>query len=113
MPPEPPSAGSSGSAPVVARSDTPVMQTSECSRPVGLERDKRLSSSNGDLGDADEKDADLVEPPSPAPNSGSDGTSKPGFSLQDQTNLLPARQLLLVFSGLSMAMACSMLDQTA
>lgn len=32
--------------------------------------------------------------------------------LQDQTNFLPFRQLLLVFAGLSMAMGCPMLDQT-
>ncbi|KAH8673390.1 major facilitator superfamily domain-containing protein [Xylariales sp. PMI_506] len=32
--------------------------------------------------------------------------------LQDQTNLLPMRQLFIVFSGLSTAMLCSMLNQT-
>lgn len=32
--------------------------------------------------------------------------------LQDQTNLLPVRQVLVVFVGLSMALFCSLLDQT-
>lgn len=32
--------------------------------------------------------------------------------LEDQTNFLPTRQVILVFLGLSIALACSMLDQT-
>ncbi|OJJ45121.1 hypothetical protein ASPZODRAFT_18031 [Penicilliopsis zonata CBS 506.65] len=32
--------------------------------------------------------------------------------LQDQTNLLPVKQLLIVFTGLSCALFCSLLDQT-
>ncbi|KAE9369700.1 putative tetracycline efflux protein [Stipitochalara longipes BDJ] len=32
--------------------------------------------------------------------------------LQDQTNLLPLKQLLIVFAGLSCALFCSLLDQT-
>lgn len=38
--------------------------------------------------------------------------SKNPVELQDQTNLLPVRQVLVVFAGLSMALMCSMLDQT-
>jgi hypothetical protein len=34
------------------------------------------------------------------------------LELQDQTNLLPVRQVLVVFVGLSMALFCSLLDQT-
>jgi hypothetical protein len=34
------------------------------------------------------------------------------LELQDQTNLLPARQVIIVFAGLSMALFCSLLDQT-
>ncbi|PYH94464.1 MFS general substrate transporter [Aspergillus ellipticus CBS 707.79] len=42
-----------------------------------------------------------------------DGTGgEKGTGLTAQTNLLPMRQLLVVFSGLSVAMLCSMLDQT-
>ena len=37
----------------------------------------------------------------------------PGVELQDQTNFLPLKQLLIVFAGLSMAMGCSMLDQSS
>lgn len=32
--------------------------------------------------------------------------------LQDQTNLLPVRQVIVVFAGLSSALFCSLLDQT-
>ncbi|GLA46667.1 hypothetical protein AnigIFM63604_011268 [Aspergillus niger] len=39
-------------------------------------------------------------------------TNGPGKELQTQTNLLPMKQLLVVFSGLSVAMLCSMLNQT-
>ncbi|GKZ85173.1 hypothetical protein AnigIFM56816_010939 [Aspergillus niger] len=39
-------------------------------------------------------------------------TYGPGKELQTQTNLLPMKQLLVVFSGLSVAMLCSMLNQT-
>ncbi|GFN19516.1 MDR family MFS transporter [Aspergillus tubingensis] len=39
-------------------------------------------------------------------------TDGPGKELQTQTNLLPMKQLLVVFSGLSIAMLCSMLNQT-
>jgi hypothetical protein len=34
------------------------------------------------------------------------------LELQDQTNLLPVRQVLGVFVGLSVALFCSLLDQT-
>ncbi|KAI3030180.1 transcriptional regulator family: Fungal Specific TF [Aspergillus niger] len=39
-------------------------------------------------------------------------TKGTGKELQTQTNLLPMKQLLVVFSGLSVAMLCSMLNQT-
>ncbi|CAK7232653.1 hypothetical protein SCUCBS95973_008331 [Sporothrix curviconia] len=39
-------------------------------------------------------------------------TSEPKHNVGDQTNLLPMRQLFVVFSGLSVAMLCSMLNQT-
>lgn len=32
--------------------------------------------------------------------------------LTDQTNFLPTRQVIIVFSGLSVALACAFLDQT-
>jgi hypothetical protein len=34
------------------------------------------------------------------------------FELQDQTNLLPVRQVIAVFMGLNCALFCSLLDQT-
>lgn len=37
---------------------------------------------------------------------------KGSLQLQDQTNLLPVRQVITVFIGLSMALFCSLLDQT-
>ena len=36
----------------------------------------------------------------------------PPEALDDQTNFLPTRQVIMVFMGLSIALACSMLDQT-
>ncbi|CAK7237476.1 hypothetical protein SCUCBS95973_009972 [Sporothrix curviconia] len=41
-----------------------------------------------------------------------DHEEPPPAGLQDQTNLLPMRQLFIVFFGLSSAMFCSMLNQT-
>ena len=37
---------------------------------------------------------------------------KKEVELQDQTNLLPLRQVMLVFTGLTCALFCSLLDQT-
>jgi hypothetical protein len=37
---------------------------------------------------------------------------KKQLELQDQTNLLPVKQVITVFVGLSMALFCSLLDQT-
>ncbi|KAJ3552656.1 hypothetical protein NM688_g4034 [Phlebia brevispora] len=36
----------------------------------------------------------------------------PPEELEDQTNFLPTKQVIMVFMGLSIALACSMLDQT-
>lgn len=36
----------------------------------------------------------------------------PPEGLEDQTNFLPTKQVVMVFMGLSIALACSMLDQT-
>ena len=41
---------------------------------------------------------------------GTDG--KRGNELQDQTNLLPIKQVIFVFLGLTCALLCSLLDQT-
>ncbi|KAK8865997.1 hypothetical protein IAR55_001148 [Kwoniella newhampshirensis] len=40
------------------------------------------------------------------------GKKKKEIELQDQTNLLPAKQVALVFIGLTCALFCSLLDQT-
>lgn len=37
---------------------------------------------------------------------------KKKFELQDQTNLLPVKQIMLIFLGLNCALFCSLLDQT-
>lgn len=34
------------------------------------------------------------------------------YALQDQTNLLPAKQVIMIFCGLNCALFCSLLDQT-
>ena len=43
---------------------------------------------------------------------GSGGSKKKVVELQDQTNLLPTKQVILVFCGLTCALFCSLLDQT-
>lgn len=40
------------------------------------------------------------------------GKKRKTVELQDQTNLLPVRQVIVVFAGLSAALFCSLLDQT-
>lgn len=37
---------------------------------------------------------------------------KKAIELQDQTNLLPTKQVVFVFMGLTCALFCSLLDQT-
>ena len=37
---------------------------------------------------------------------------EPPYGLTDQTNFLPTRQVIMVFLGMSVALACSFLDQT-
>lgn len=61
----------------------------------------------------------------PLPSDGSDGErtaheeeavaddkDKKKFELTDQTNLLPVKQVMLIFAGLNCALFCSLLDQT-
>jgi hypothetical protein len=43
---------------------------------------------------------------------GKEEGAKGGVVLQDQTNLLPVRQIIFVFVGLTCAVFCSLLDQT-
>lgn len=40
------------------------------------------------------------------------GGKKVAPTLQDQTNLLPVKQVILVFIGLTCALFCSLIDQT-
>lgn len=40
------------------------------------------------------------------------GGAKGKFELQDQTNLLPLKQVIIVFVGLSCSLFCALLDQT-
>ena len=47
---------------------------------------------------------------SPAEKLPQDGPAPEG--LDDQTNFLPSRQVIMVFLGLSIALSCAMLDQT-
>lgn len=53
--------------------------------------------------DEDEKTSMKVEETVMAP---------PHHRLTDQTNFLPARQVFVIFCGLSVALACAFLDQT-
>lgn len=84
------------------------------------------------MSDSTAKTADLdgVRNP-PSPSNGSDGErtaheedrdgegaagddkkDKKKFELTDQTNLLPVKQVMLIFAGLNCALFCSLLDQT-
>lgn len=55
-------------------------------------------------------------PASPAVGAVDDESAKEpgttGVTLTDQTNFLPTRQVITVFMGLSVALACAFLDQT-
>ncbi|TFK49175.1 MFS general substrate transporter [Heliocybe sulcata] len=67
-------------------------------------------------------DATIVTMPEAAQTGGPDAPlptaiegkkpSLPAADLEDQTNFLPTRQVITVFLGLSVALACSFLDQT-
>lgn len=46
------------------------------------------------------------------PTESGKGKKRKTVELQDQTNLLPVRQVIVVFAGLSAALFCSLLDQT-
>lgn len=67
-------------------------------RSVGLNSHNR-DETKGDTGDGED----------PARSSKS---RKKDVELQDQTNLLPIRQVMMVFCGLTAALFCSLLDQT-
>lgn len=70
------------------------------------EGDPRLSDEENQIGRKGHgEEAEL--PCEPSKEGGKDK-----FELQDQTNLLPFKQLVLVFIGLSAALFCSLLDQT-
>jgi hypothetical protein len=53
------------------------------------------------MSDDDAKPKEQSSPEAPSPH-----------GLTDQTNFLPTRQVITVFLGLSVALACSFLDQT-
>ena len=91
----------------------------------GARRGSRRAGHTKEDGDEDEKDiAGSSEEGHDEPGrdqsgarqgQGGAGVPRDGkgeFVLQDQTNLLPVKQILIIFSGLSMAMICAMLDQT-
>lgn len=66
---------------------------------IGLEKpDSAITA-----GDGDEKGTDELD---------KDGKKKKVVELQDQTNMLPVKQVIFVFLGLTCALFCSLLDQT-
>lgn len=48
----------------------------------------------------------------PTGDSPSDKADKSKYEIEDQTNLLPVRQVIMIFMGLNCALFCSLLDQT-
>ena len=67
-------------------------------------------------GDADDEGGSHRDESEAMENAGEVGgkkkKTKKEVALQDQTHLLPLKQVLLVFVGLSVAIFCSLLDQT-
>ena len=92
------------------RSSLRRMATHETGEHVTLEahaeKDSRQSDEENQLG-RNGSSEDTV-----APIEEEKEGKKDKFELQDQTNLLPFKQLVLVFVGLSAALFCSLLDQT-
>lgn len=54
----------------------------------------------------------LSSPTSTIPNDDASQPKKLEFELVDQTNLLPVKQVIVIFCGLNCALFCSLLDQT-
>jgi hypothetical protein len=68
--------------------------------------------SGGDDGDrAAGAEGSTDEQHQPRKDDGGDAGAKDA-GIMDQTNLLPVRQIIVVFAGLSAALFCSLLDQT-
>lgn len=67
-----------------------------------------------DVGVPSEHDFKVTEDDGTATPTVLDATppSKTPVALVDQTNFLPTKQVIMVFMGLSVALACSFLDQT-
>jgi hypothetical protein len=61
---------------------------------------------------ADERPDEERDTESDGPDKGGKGGKKVAPTLQDQTNLLPVKQVILVFIGLTCALFCSLIDQT-
>ncbi|KAJ9099214.1 hypothetical protein QFC21_004094 [Naganishia friedmannii] len=85
-------------------------RSSDTSNPQTLngERGEQESSKDhvtqGADQDLEAQDGQIAEP--------GKGKKKKEIELQDQTNLLPVKQIIIVFAGLSAALFCSLLDQT-
>lgn len=81
--------------------------TSSPQTPNEEEADQESSNGHGTQG----ADRDLEAQDGQAGGPGKRGKKKE-VELQDQTNLLPVKQIIIVFAGLSAALFCSLLDQT-
>ena len=79
--------------------------------PTPQRRSTDISLAKSDIKDLDHDGHGRQVSANPLPPTAAK-PSNTRVELQDQTNFLPFRQLLLVFAGLSMAMGCPMLDQT-
>lgn len=67
--------------------------------------------STSDRADADE--AEIAQPrDEEAAVGGGAEKKKKKYELQDQTNLLPVKQVIVIFCGLNCALFCSLLEQT-
>lgn len=86
----------------------PVMSGSTTeSRDEGGVRNPPFEGSDGER-TAHEEDSGE----GPAEAGDGDDKKKKKFELTDQTNLLPVKQVMLIFAGLNCALFCSLLDQT-
>jgi len=69
-------------------------------------RDLGRGVSPSDEADTHRKSNDAADSSDP------NAPKKDKYALQDQTNLLPVRQVIVIFMGLNCALFCSLLDQT-
>lgn len=92
---------------------TPPVMSDSTSKAKGDPDGIRTQPSLGSDGERTAHEEESEEEHAGEVGSDSDDKKKKGkFELTDQTNLLPVKQVMLIFAGLNCALFCSLLDQT-